>query len=129
MHRFYSFAKIYSALSPFQLSHNELPDMFTMGNKQMRKAASISAAIGMAILVVAPSQAANHKVSHHRSHIIKSEPAAPHRVCDWIGPGGRAVYRCTTVEETKQSLLLMQDPPRPHCDWIGPGGRALYMCR
>jgi hypothetical protein len=129
MHRFYSSAKIYYALSRFQLSHNGLPEMFTMRNKQMRKATSFSVALGMVILFVAPSQAAYHKVSHHRSHTVKSDPPAQHRVCDWIGPGGRAVYRCTTVEVTRQSLLLTQDPPHPHCDWIGPGGRALYVCR
>ena len=52
--------------------------------------------------------------------------ASPYRVCDWIGPGGRAVYRCTVVYPTASQNA----PPRAKtCAWIGPGGRASYVCR
>jgi hypothetical protein len=97
----------------------------------MSKAASFCVALGITLVIVAPSQAAYHhmKARHHHSPIAKSNPPAPHRVCDWIGPGGRAVYRCTTVDAPQTSLSLAIDPPHPHCDWIGPGGRALYVCR
>lgn len=97
----------------------------------MRKTALFCAALGMSLLIVAPSQAAYHhiKVRHHHGSVVKSDPPAPRRVCDWIGPGGRAVYRCTTIEVPQLTLHLAADPPHPPCDWIGPGGRALYLCR
>jgi hypothetical protein len=70
------------------------------------------------------------KIRHPHGSAVKSEPPGTHRVCDWIGPGGRAVYRCTTIDAPKAPpLMLASDPPHPHCDWIGPGGRALYLCR
>jgi hypothetical protein len=96
----------------------------------MRKAAFFWIALGMTVAVAAPSQAAYHHLKARHSHgsVAKSDPPAPHRACDWIGPGGRAVYRCTTVEAPQTSLALASDP-RPHCDWVGPGGRALYVCR
>jgi hypothetical protein len=97
----------------------------------MRKAASFWAALGITLLVAAPSQAAYHhmKIRHHHSSVVQNDPPTAHRVCDWIGPGGRAVYRCTTVEEPQTTLRVAADPPHPHCDWVGPGGRALYLCR
>jgi hypothetical protein len=97
----------------------------------MSKAASFCVALGITLIIVAPSQAAYHhlKVRHHLGAIAKSDPPAPHRVCDWVGPGGRAIYRCTSVEALQTSIVLASGPPRPHCDWIGPGGRALYVCR
>jgi hypothetical protein len=85
-----------------------------------------TAAFGLAVAVAAPTYAARHKHKHRIVQVQHTDPA-PHRVCDWVGPGGRAVYRCTIVDSYKQSRL---DPP-PHrvCDWFGPGGRAIYMCR
>jgi hypothetical protein len=97
----------------------------------MRKAASFCAALGVALILAAPTQAAYHhmKIRHHHVAVVKSNPSALHRVCDWIGPGGRAVYRCTTVDAPQASLVPAGEPSHPHCDWIGPGGRALYLCR
>jgi hypothetical protein len=48
--------------------------------------------------------------------------------CDWVGPGGRAVYRCNLESLSPQPVVVSQKPHRV-CDWIGPGGRAVYMCR
>ena len=97
----------------------------------MRKVASLCVALGMTLFIVAPSQAAyqHTKIRHHHGSVVKSEPPATHRVCDWIGPGGRAIYRCTTAEEPQTTLRVAGEPPHPHCDWIGPGGLALYVCR
>jgi len=97
----------------------------------MRKSLSIFAALAIACVAMAPAQAAYHnaKSRHHVRVARKSD--SPQRVCDWVGPGGRAIYRCTTVQPQLQSSLDPKNEPahRPTCDWVGPGGRAIYVCR
>lgn len=107
----------------------------------MRLTTSISIAFGMTLFAV-PAYAVHHKTKiscEHRCKVEAPRPAvvlkqdnAPHRVCDWIGPGGRAVYRCTTVEATPQPLVVTQDTTLPHrtCGWLPPAEpRAVYACR
>lgn len=95
----------------------------------MHHATIFVAALGVAVAAAAPSQAAHHKIKT-AYHLVRKEKSAPVRVCDWVGPGGRAVYRCTTVQPQQQSFLdLSNDPAPPICDWIGPGGRAVYRCQ
>jgi hypothetical protein len=107
----------------------------------MRLTTSICIAFGMTLFAV-PAYAMHHKTKikcHHACSVTAPRPAAvvkqdnaPHRVCDWIGPGGRAVYRCTTVEAAPPPLVVSQDTTPPHrtCGWLPPAGpRALYACR
>jgi hypothetical protein len=95
----------------------------------MRRATFLLAALGATVAVIAPSQAAYHKAKI-RHHLVRNEKPAPQRVCDWVGPGGRAVYRCTVVQAEQQSFLEPRnDPAQKACDWIGPGGPAVYRCR
>ena len=50
--------------------------------------------------------------------------------CGWVGPGGRAIYRCNLESASEQPIVVSQDrTPHRVCDWVGPGGRAVYMCR
>jgi hypothetical protein len=85
------------------------------------------------VLGVATGQAAIQTVQskHHHVHVVKAAQSdkAPRRVCDWIGPGARAVYRCSIV--TAEALVVSQNnaPPPRSCDWVGPGARAVYRCR
>jgi hypothetical protein len=90
----------------------------------MRRSVSLCMALGMVVVVAAPTEAAVHKAKIHRP-LTATQPA-PQRVCDWVGPGGRAIYRCTTVQPQQQAYV---DPPHHGCDWVGPGGRAIYVCR
>ena len=107
----------------------------------MRLTTSISIAFGMALFAV-PAYAVHQQTKINCEHgcNVKSPPLAalakqnnaPHRVCDWIGPGGRAVYRCRTIEATPQPLVVTQDTTLPHrtCGWLPPAGpRAVYACR
>jgi hypothetical protein len=97
-------------------------------NKQMRGVTFFLVALDMTLAAVAPTEAAHHK-AQTRHHLVKMEPQ-PVRVCDWVGPGGRAVYRCTYIQPQQQSFLEPRnDPTRRTCDWIGPGGRAVYRCQ
>jgi hypothetical protein len=122
---------IFRFIAVTSLPHNESPEISYGGTNKMTKAASFCVALGITVAFVAPSQAAYHhtKARYHHSSIVKTDPPASHRVCDWIGPGGRAVYRCTTVEAQQTPRIATADQPRPHCDWVGPGGRAIYVCR
>jgi hypothetical protein len=90
--------------------------------------------IGVTFLGITTSQAAIGKVhaNHHHVRVVKAlqTKPAPRRFCDWIGPGGRAVYRCSFVDP--EPLIVSQNnivPQQRTCDWIGPGGRAVYRCR
>jgi hypothetical protein len=50
--------------------------------------------------------------------------------CGWVGPGGRAIYRCNLESASEQPIVVSQDrTPHRVCDWVGPGGRAVYRCR
>jgi len=107
----------------------------------MRVKISIGIALSMTFFAL-PAYAVHYKTKitcHHACSVTAPRPAAvvkqdnaPHRVCDWIGPGGRAVYRCTTVEAAPPPLVVSQDTTPPHrtCGWLPPAGpRALYACR
>ena len=89
--------------------------------------------LGVAGLNMGISQAAISKanVTHQRNHIVKASPVAPklRRVCDWIGPGGRAVYRCNLVDPAPTFLSQNVAASQRTCEWVGPGGRAVYRCR
>lgn len=97
-----------------------------------RTLSAIGIVMSMTLLAVAPTQAGDEDVKAPRPH-----PGAVkvHRHCDWIGPGGRAVYRCglsqdLVVKAPRQALVLKAyTPPQRTCDWIGPGGRAVYRCQ
>jgi hypothetical protein len=67
----------------------------------MRYATIIGVVLGLTVLALAPVRGSDLPANtSHRTHIVKAKhkPADPpaQRVCDWIGPGGRAVYRCHT---------------------------------
>ena len=54
--------------------------------------------------------------------------------CDWVGPGGRAFYRCGLISSSdvtpqRHVAFKYDTPAQRHCDWVGPGGRAIYLCR
>jgi hypothetical protein len=65
----------------------------------------ISAGIVLSVIVFAsvPTQAADPDVSASRhvgvikaprqTLVVAQKSAAPQRTCDWVGPGGRAIYR------------------------------------
>lgn len=94
----------------------------------MRRITSSLIVFSMAFLAVGPSQAASHKakVKYHHADVTK----APHRICDWIGPGGRAVYRCKVIEYPQPSFVVTDNAAAHRtCGWVGPGGRASYVCR
>lgn len=80
----------------------------------------------------ATSQAAIHKLhaKHHHNRSVRAQSinVAPRRTCDWIGPGARAVYRCSLLDPDP-ILVAQHNEPQPRCDWIGPGARAVYRCR
>jgi hypothetical protein len=92
-------------------------------------------ALGLVPLAVASVEAGHHQKGD-RLAVVAAQPQASavpltyaqvHH-CDWVGPGGRAVYRCNLAEPS-QPLVVVSQAPRRVCDWIGPGGRAQYMCR
>lgn len=97
-----------------------------------RTLSAIGLVMSLTLLTVAPTAAGND-VNGGRG---PAASAKNHRHCDWIGPGGRAVYRCglsyeEVVKPARQTIFLRSDPPPParSCDWIGPGGRAVYRCQ
>ena len=71
----------------------------------MRSAISFGLGLSLAVFAVSSTTAATHKarIQHHYNYDIHAvakplvDPPS-RRVCDWIGPGGRAVYRCTVVD-------------------------------
>jgi hypothetical protein len=70
------------------------------------------------------------KSPHHRAHAVRAVKiiTTPQRVCDWIGPGGRAVYRCSIVDPAP-FVITQNALSQRSCDWVGPGGRAVYRCK
>jgi hypothetical protein len=99
----------------------------------VRSITSLSIALSVFTLfgVATLSQAATPvtKARHHHVHIVAMPDPQPHRVCDWIGPGARAVYRCTVVDPEPLHMTQNAAAPRHSCDWIGPGARAVYRCK
>lgn len=99
----------------------------------MRLATSIYIVLTMVVFGFSASETAIHKakVKHHYSG-AQQVNLAPHRVCDWIGPGARAVYRCT-IEQSggAANMKIGQNDPAPqrNCEWVGPAARAIYRCR
>jgi hypothetical protein len=67
---------------------------------------SVGIALSMTVCAQVPTQAADLdvKVGGHgdvdvgkvdqKTLIVALKNEVPQRTCDWIGPGGRAVYRC-----------------------------------
>jgi len=95
----------------------------------MRLTPSICIAVSMTCCAIVPTQAA--KIKYHHAPVVIRDEVAPHRVCDWIGPGGRAVYRCR-IESQQPSLVSQNDPPAERtCSWLAAGGppRGIYTCR
>jgi hypothetical protein len=93
---------------------------------------SLSIVLGVATLfgIATPSHASTPlaKARHRHVRVVAVPDPPPHRVCDWIGPGARAVYRCTIVDPPP--LHVTQNAvPQHSCDWIGPGARAVYRCK
>jgi hypothetical protein len=91
----------------------------------MRRSVSIYLALGMIVAAVAPTKAAVHSGKTH--HPVSATQPGPQRVCDWVGIGGRSIYRCTTIQPQQQAYV--EAAPHRGCDWVGPGGRAIYVCR
>lgn len=70
----------------------------------MRQATSIVIVSGLISLALVPAQAADVKIkaswdagvakAYGHARAIRRDDPPPQRVCDWMGPGGRAVYRC-----------------------------------
>ena len=67
-------------------------------------AISVGMVLSIATFASAPTQAADLdvNVSRHvgvekaaqKTLIIAQNSEAPQRACGWVGPGGRAIYRC-----------------------------------
>jgi len=65
---------------------------------------SVGIVLSVAVLAGVPAQAADTavNVSRHggagkapRQTLVAAQKSeAPQRTCDWVGPGGRAIYRC-----------------------------------
>jgi hypothetical protein len=61
---------------------------------------------------------------------VATESYAQLHHCGWVGPGGRAIYRCNLESASEQPVVVSQhSTPHRVCDWIGPGGRAVYRCQ
>ena len=67
----------------------------------MRPTASICLMLG-AFLYVADGRAdiGRNESKHSSAGAVKTANETPH--CDWVGPGGRAVYRCSAVNPPRQ---------------------------
>ena len=97
-----------------------------------RAISAIAIVMSITLLPAAPIKAADEDVKVSRQH---ADRITPHRHCDWIGPGGRAAYRCGSSHDIVakapgRALVLTADPPPQRtCGWIGPGGRAVYRCQ
>jgi hypothetical protein len=67
-------------------------------------AVSVGMVLSVAIFASAPTQAADLDVSLSRhvdigktpqkAFVVAQNTEVPQRSCGWLGPGGRAVYRC-----------------------------------
>jgi hypothetical protein len=103
------------------------------GSKHVRLRLLLSIALGIVTVLgaatIGQARAAIRKIAHHHHvRIVKAPAPQLRRVCDWIGPGARAVYRCSYVDP--QPVHMTFDvAPQLSCDWIGPGARAVYRCK
>jgi len=73
---------------------------------RMLPAISVSVALSLSVCAQVPTQAADlhAKVSRHvdvgvgnadqKTLIVAQKSEVPQRTCGWLGPGGRAIYRC-----------------------------------
>jgi hypothetical protein len=69
---------------------------------QMLRAISVGIVLSVTLAPLVPTQAAdpNVNVSRHagvgkapdRTLVVAQKSEAPQRTCDWVGPGGRAIY-------------------------------------
>jgi hypothetical protein len=69
-----------------------------------RTIAAIGIVMSMTFWALAPAQAVDQDVKANRQRVGAVKPPReildeqlPQRACDWIGPGGRAVYRCHVI--------------------------------
>jgi hypothetical protein len=59
--------------------------------------------IGLSLILAGlpPAQASDlHAKKSHNAHLIRAKQKTvdpPIQQCDWIGPGGRAIYRCHSI--------------------------------
>lgn len=109
----------------------------------LRTISAISIALSLTVMAVPTSDAGsnvgagNQSIKRpHQARVFRQSEPVRRRTCDWVGPGGRAVYRCGPTEPLDvtgplQRLAISQNDPAPQrtCDWVGPGGRAVYRCR
>jgi hypothetical protein len=69
----------------------------------MRTAAPICLILGTMFFSAADSyaDASSVRTNYERTRAVNAAEtmAAPRQVCDWVGPGGRAVYRCNTTDQ------------------------------
>ena len=68
----------------------------------LRTISAIGIVLSLILLAVVPTQAADLKTKVSR-HVVKTsrhalavpqDGAMPQPICFWVGPGGRAIYRC-----------------------------------
>jgi len=59
----------------------------------------IGIVMSMTLLAIAPAKAGDQdgKVTRQHAKSQANDDPPPQRNCDWIGPGGRAVYRCRAI--------------------------------
>jgi hypothetical protein len=88
---------------------------------------SVITLLGVATASEAATQAS--KLARHHVRIAARPNPQPQRVCDWIGPGARAVYRCSIVDPPPLRVTQNAVATQRSCDWIGPGARAVYRCK
>jgi hypothetical protein len=98
----------------------------------MRLTTLIGIALGAACISAAPTQASYDKATaqhHHASHhsLIGKEYAELQRTCSWVGPGARAVYRCSVLDVKP---VVDEVPHKRVCGWVGPQAppRSVYAC-
>jgi len=70
----------------------------------MRQATSVIIVSGLILFAFVPAQGADLKIkpsqdvviakAHGHTGALRRDDPPPQRMCDWMGPGGRAVYRC-----------------------------------
>jgi hypothetical protein len=65
----------------------------------LRTISAIGIVLSLILLAAVPAQAADLETKVSR-HVVKTSRhalavgAMPQPICSWVGPGGRAIYRC-----------------------------------